>query len=166
MSKVTSCGLVILNEDGEILLCHATETHHWDIPKGQPDPDEARMTTALRETREETGLVVAPERLLDLGLFSYRRDKDLYLFGVRLTRAQADIAHCTCTSLFAHPRDGRIIPEMDAYRWLPPEAVPRFASGSLTRLFTHLLSLTELHQTLPTAQAPPAPAAQAGPSAN
>lgn len=154
MSKITSCGLVILNEDGEVLLCHATDTHHWDIPKGQPDPNEARIATALRETREETGLRIAPERLLDLGLFSYRRDKDLYLFAIRLTRAQVDIAHCTCSSLFARPRDGRMIPEMDAYRWLTPDAVPRFASGSLTRLFTNLLSLTELHRTLPAALMP------------
>jgi len=154
MSKVTSCGLVILNEDGEVLLCHATETHHWDIPKGQPDPGETRIATALRETREETGLQIAPEQLLDLGLFSYRRDKDLYLFAVRLTRAQANISRCTCYSLFAHPRDGRMIPEMDAYRWLAPNAVPRFASGSLTRLFSNLLSLTDLHRTLPAATMP------------
>lgn len=152
MTRVTSCGLVILNEDGEVLLCHATETHHWDIPKGQPDPHEAHLDTALRETREETGLRIQPQQTLELGLYPYRRDKNLYLFGVRLSRAQADIAHCTCTSLFPRPRDGRLIPEMDGYRWVAPEAVPHFASGSLSRLFTNLLSLSELHQTLAAAQ--------------
>jgi len=120
---------------------------------------KASPIRTLRETREETGLSIPPERLLDLGRFSYRRDKDLYLFAVRLSRTQADIAHCTCSSLFAHPRDGRMIPEMDAYRWTAPEAVPRFASGSLTRLFTNLLSLSELHQTLPAAAMPQAQAA-------
>jgi len=155
MTRVTSCGLVILNEDGQVLLCHATETHHWDIPKGQPDAGEAPVDTALRETREETGLRIAPAQLLDLGLFDYRRDKNLYLFATRLSRAQADIGHCTCTSLFPRPRDGRMIPEMDAYRWVSPEGVPRLASGSLTRLFSTLLSLLELHQRLPAAHGTP-----------
>lgn len=33
MPIALSCGLVLLNEDGDVLLAHATETRHWDIPK-------------------------------------------------------------------------------------------------------------------------------------
>ncbi|EST37189.1 hypothetical protein N566_14345 [Streptomycetaceae bacterium MP113-05] len=35
----------------------------WDLPVGKADPGEAVTDTALRELREETGLVVAPEDL-------------------------------------------------------------------------------------------------------
>ncbi len=153
--RVMSCGLVILNEDGEVLLCHATETRHWDIPKGQREAGESPRTAALRETQEETGLLLAPARLLELGLFDYRRDKNLYLFATRLARAQADIGRCLCTSLFARERDGHMIPEMDAYRWVAPDAVPDFASGSLTRLFQRALPLSELHGRLPAADTEP-----------
>lgn len=153
--RITSCGLVILNEDGDVLLCHATETRHWDIPKGQGEAGESHCTTALRETQEETGLVLAPSRLIDLGLFEYRRDKNLYLFAARLSRAQADIRRCVCISMFPRERDGRMIPEMDAYRWVAPDAVPDFASGSLTRLFQRALSLSELHARLPAADTAP-----------
>jgi 8-oxo-dGTP pyrophosphatase MutT (NUDIX family) len=145
VSKTTSCGLVILNEDGEVLLAHATETTHWDIPKGQPDPGETEIQTALRETREETGLQIDRRQLLDLGLFSYRHDKNLYLFAARLSRAQADIGSCTCVSMFPRRRDGQLIPEMDAYRWVAAQDVATYASASLTRLFTHKLSLADLH---------------------
>lgn len=62
MAIALSCGLVLLNEDAEILLAHATETRHWDIPKGAPEPGESDREAALRETREETGLVLAPTR--------------------------------------------------------------------------------------------------------
>jgi 8-oxo-dGTP pyrophosphatase MutT (NUDIX family) len=149
VSKTTSCGLVILNEDGEVLLAHATETTHWDIPKGQPEPGESELDTALRETREETGLAIAPHLLLELGRFNYRHDKNLYLFAVRLSRAQAQIERCTCVSMFPRYSDGRMIPEMDDYRWVAPDAVGDYASGSLTRLFAHSLSLAQLHRQLP-----------------
>jgi 8-oxo-dGTP pyrophosphatase MutT (NUDIX family) len=147
----TSCGLVILDEAGAVLLCHATETDHWDIPKGQPDEGEAPVDTALRETREETGLLLTADRLLELGVLPYRRDKQLHLFAVRLSRAQADIGRCHCTSMFPRERDGRMIPEMDAYRWVAPDQVPHYASGSLTRLFAQRLPLAELNTRLPTA---------------
>jgi len=35
----------------------------WDLPVGKADPGEAVTDTAVRELREETGLVVAPEDL-------------------------------------------------------------------------------------------------------
>ena len=149
MSKITSCGVVILNEEGEVLLAHATETTHWDIPKGQGDPGESYVDTALRETREETGLQIDPTQLVDLGLFSYRHDKNLYLFATRLSRIEADIERCVCVSEFPRRRDGQMIPEMDAFRWTAIRDVDAYASSSLSRLFAQKLSLPDLHQRLP-----------------
>jgi 8-oxo-dGTP pyrophosphatase MutT (NUDIX family) len=151
VSKITSCGVVILNEEGEVLLAHATETTHWDIPKGQGDPGETYADTALRETREETGLQIDPACLVDLGLFSYRHDKNLYLFATRLSRAEADIERCVCVSEFPRRRDGQMIPEMDAFRWVAIRDVDAYASSSLSRLFAQKLSLADLHQRLPQA---------------
>ncbi|WP_250862633.1 NUDIX domain-containing protein, partial [Caballeronia sp. INML3] len=50
-ARTVSCGVVILNPRGDVLLCHATETTHWDVPKGQGDPGEAPIDAALRELR-------------------------------------------------------------------------------------------------------------------
>ncbi|CAG9230595.1 NUDIX hydrolase [Paraburkholderia sabiae] len=147
-ARTVSCGVVLLDPDGRVLLAHATETTHWDIPKGQGEEGEAPHVTALREMEEETGLTVEPERLTDLGRFVYRRDKDLHLFAARARADELDLTRCTCTSMFPRRSDGTMIPEMDAFRWAAPDDVEHYASRSLTRLFQTTLSLAELHQSL------------------
>ena len=144
MPIALSCGLVLLNEDGEVLLAHATETRHWDIPKGAPDPGETDRDAALRETREETGLVLDSHALIELGRFPYRRDKELHLFATRMRRAEVALDTLTCTSMFNSYRTGRLIPEMDAYRWTAAEELPQYASQSLTRLFAQTLTLPSI----------------------
>lgn len=146
--RTLSCGVILLDRSGRILLAHATETSHWDIPKGQGDPGEAPIDAALRELREETGIELMPERLKDLGRFAYRRDKDLHLFAARMEEGEVDLKGCICTSMFPSRRNGASIPEMDAFRWVMPGELDQYASGSLTRLFATALSLDELHRTL------------------
>jgi 8-oxo-dGTP pyrophosphatase MutT (NUDIX family) len=146
--RTVSCGVVILNPQGDVLLCHATETSHWDVPKGASDPGESPREAALRELVEETGIVLDGDRLKDLGRFVYRRDKDLHLFAVRVSDDEVKVENCVCESYFPRYRDGTMIPEMDDFRWVDPLEVDRFASRSLARLFQTTLSLAELHETL------------------
>ncbi|OXH86103.1 NUDIX hydrolase, partial [Burkholderia multivorans] len=51
--RTVSCGVVILDAAGRVFLAHATDTTHWDIPKGQGEPGESPRDAALRELREE-----------------------------------------------------------------------------------------------------------------
>ncbi|AOK52492.1 NUDIX hydrolase [Burkholderia stagnalis] len=149
--RTVSCGVVILDGAGRVFLAHATDTTHWDIPKGQGEPGESPLQAALRELLEETGIAFAPGRLVDLGRFVYRHDKDLHLFAVRVADDEVDPARCVCTSLFPSRRDGTMIPEMDAYRWTEPGDIDTFASRSLARLFRTILPLADLHRRLPRA---------------
>ncbi|MGU7775399.1 NUDIX hydrolase [Burkholderia sp. MR1-5-21] len=149
--RTVSCGVVILDGAGRVFLAHATDTTHWDIPKGQGEPGESPQQAALRELLEETGVTLAPARLVDLGRFAYRHDKDLHLFAVRVADDEVDPARCVCTSLFPSRRDGSLIPEMDAYRWTAPGDVDAYASRSLARLFRTTLLLADLHRRLPRA---------------
>lgn len=48
----------------EIVLVHRRSPRLWALPKGTPDAGETLEETALRETREETGLAVAIEERL------------------------------------------------------------------------------------------------------
>ncbi|KVE29274.1 NUDIX hydrolase [Burkholderia singularis] len=147
--RTVSCGVVLLDSAGRVLLAHATDTTHWDIPKGQSEPGETEQQAALRELVEETGIVLAPGRLTDLGRFVYRPDKDLHLFAARAAAHETDLSRCVCTSMFPSRRDGSMIPEMDAFRWTEPGEVSAYASRSLARLFRTTLSLEQLHGRLP-----------------
>ena len=148
MAIALSCGLVLLNEHAEVLLAHATETRHWDIPKGAAEPGESCRDTALRETREETGLVLDGHALIELGRFPFRRDKELHLFATRLRRADVALDTLTCTSMFNSYHSGRLIPEMDAYRWATADDVAKYASQSLARLFAQALTLESIDSRL------------------
>ncbi|CAM2189954.1 RNA pyrophosphohydrolase [Paraburkholderia sacchari] len=143
--KTVSCGIVLLDPNGRVLLAHATGTGHWDIPKGQGEPGETEAQSALREMVEETGIAIDASRLVDLGRFEYRRDKDLHLFAARAEAGELDLSQCHCVSLFPRRHDGVMIPEMDAWTWVAPADVDQYASRSLARLFGTTLSLAELH---------------------
>jgi 8-oxo-dGTP pyrophosphatase MutT (NUDIX family) len=137
MSDVAlSCGVLLLNAQGELLLCHATGTRRWDISKGGTDSAaESTLQTALRETAEETGLVLAPDGLLDLGRWRYRPGKDLYLYAALIERI--DAAQCVCRTQFRDAR-GRLRPEMDAFAWLPFERAAERCGKSLAALLASL----------------------------
>ena len=112
-----SCGTLVLNSMGQLLLCHVTNTARWDIPKGMLDPGEQTLEAAMRELREEAGVVFAADRFEDLGGFAYRRDKRLHLYLVRAGAELGDLSTLACTSFFPHPATGRPTPEADGYRW-------------------------------------------------
>lgn len=63
-ARATSAGGVVHRTvDGrtEILLVHRRTPRLWALPKGTPDAGETLEETALRETREETGIEVEIE---------------------------------------------------------------------------------------------------------
>lgn len=49
----------------EIILVHRRQPRLWALPKGTPDAGETIVETAIRETREETGLAVDAEDRID-----------------------------------------------------------------------------------------------------
>ncbi len=132
-----SCGVVIVNDAAELLLCHVTGQGHWDLPKGGARRGETPLDAALRETHEETGLALDAAALLDLGRFVYSPRKDLHLFATRTPRFDAAALHCD--SRFTCRTSGRRLPEMDDYGWFAFDAVvvrcrPRLASVLVGRL--------------------------------
>ena len=121
-AKTTSCG-VIVTDGGRLLLGHATRSPRWDIPKGEAEPGESFAGAARRELFEETGLDAPEAELEPLGVFPYRRGKDLALFGWATPRLP-DPATLVCASQFSW--NGRMWPEFDRFGlFTPDEALAR-----------------------------------------
>ena len=139
--KTLSCGILVLNPRSQLLLCRATGSFRWDIPKGGGQPGESPMDTALRETAEECGLRFEARQLLELGRYAYRPAKDLHLYAALVDGI--DAADCRCSS---HYTDmwGRRRPEMDAFEWTAFERVPRRCARRMAALLTQTLSLPQL----------------------
>lgn len=138
MTSAVSCGVLVVSREGKLLLCHATHTAKWDIPKGMQDPGETTLETALRELKEEAGICFAPERLTDLGSFAYRPAKRLHLYKVDAGDELTVLDHLVCSSFFPHRVTGKPTPEVDAFRWAGRDEV---ASLCWPRMAQVLLAL-------------------------
>jgi predicted NUDIX family NTP pyrophosphohydrolase len=114
-------------EDGElrILLVHPggplfakKDAGWWSIPKGEYLDDEDAIVAAVRELHEETGAVVDPADLIELGSVRQKSGKVVTAWGV-----EADFDVTTLVSnLFElewPPRSGvlREYPEIDRGEW-------------------------------------------------
>lgn len=137
-----SCGVVVVNDAHELLLCHVTGHDHWDLPKGRPDAGETPLQTALRETREECGLVLDAAALVELGRLPYRARKDLHLFGARLPRLDPATLHCA--SHFTDAASGRRLPEMDGFGWFAFARLRAHCTRKLADVLCERLDLVAL----------------------
>ena len=56
----------IFDREGNMLLVRRTDDGCWCLPCGWVEPNESPAEAAVRETREETGLIVRTARLVDV----------------------------------------------------------------------------------------------------
>ena len=111
-----SCGVVVLLETRELLLCHVTGQRHWDLPKGGIHAGETPIAGgAARDATRRPACVLGAESLLDLGRHAYTAKKDLHLFACLSPRIDPRELHCA--SCFVERVSGRSRPEMDGFGW-------------------------------------------------
>ncbi len=56
---VPACGVLAVDENGQILLQRRRDTGQWALPMGKMEIGETPSQCAIRETKEETGIDVA-----------------------------------------------------------------------------------------------------------
>jgi 8-oxo-dGTP pyrophosphatase MutT (NUDIX family) len=106
-----SAGVVVLRKTGDawrVLLLRVY--NYWDFPKGRIEPGEDALTTARRETREETTLedleFAWGEAFIDTA--PYGREKKVARYFVALTTSEK-------IALPVNPELGK--PEHHEWRW-------------------------------------------------
>lgn len=67
-SLIPAASTVVSNDRGELLLQRRSDNDLWSIPGGAMEPGETIRQTAIRETKEETGLDIEPTHLI--GIYS------------------------------------------------------------------------------------------------
>jgi 8-oxo-dGTP pyrophosphatase MutT (NUDIX family) len=87
--------LVVLDSGGRVLLFHTRDTfypelgHWWELPGGGIDPGESYREAAVRELREETGILITPEQV---GAPSWRRAASFRHRGSRHVQDEVIVA--------------------------------------------------------------------------
>jgi len=133
-TTTTSCG-VIVTDGRRLLLGHATRSPRWDIPKGEAEPGEGFAAAARRELLEETGLDAPESALQPLGVFPYRRAKDLALFAW-MPPLLPDPQTLVCASQFSW--QGRMLPEFDRFGLFTPEEAVTRVGKDMARLLSEI----------------------------
>lgn len=135
----TTCG-VIITDGKKMLICHPTNGKNWDIPKGRLDPGEDVRDCAVRELREETGIVCdKPDALIDLGTHEYKPSKILHLFRWDVAELPDPIL-LTCISEFEWR--GKMIPEMDAFQVTSIDHAIDKVNPDMARVLSSILKST------------------------
>lgn len=97
-ARATSAGGVVhrtADRGHQVILLHRRSPRLWALPKGTPDAGETIEETALRETREETGLEVVIEAPLSSIRYYFVRgttrfNKTVHFFLMRPTGGALD----------------------------------------------------------------------------
>jgi len=141
--------VVVIDTHERVLLFHTRDVDHpdlgewWELPGGGIDPGETYLEAAVRELREETGIVAEPSRIRPANWrrrasFRHRQRRHLQdevIVALHLDEAGPDV-----------DESNRLDYELEdyfAFRWWPFDEIrsshARFCPGRLPELLTPFL---------------------------
>ena len=136
-SGVAIVDLNLENLDAEATVLCVRAYSNWDFPKGQQEPGEAIITTAIREVEEETELEHGPDYILTgkpAGSTTYgtgaKKKTATYYIGMRMSQK--------APFLPVNPELGK--PENDEYRWVPLSKLHSLMPGRLQGICDAIVS--------------------------
>jgi 8-oxo-dGTP pyrophosphatase MutT (NUDIX family) len=137
-SLVPACGVLAVDDHGRMLLQRRRDTGQWALPMGKMELGETPSQCAIRETREETGVLVQVTGLL--GVFS--DPAHIVAYGDGEIRQEFEVI------LLAVPVEGDPTVNVEAsdVRWVAPEDMRRLdIHPTQWRQLGHYLNQTYPH---------------------
>ena len=126
MKHEKSCGAVIFRKTRgkyAVLLIKNRYADFWSFPKGHVEPGENEYQTAIRETKEETGI--------DVKLENGFRMESVYLIGKKKnTEKQVVYFTALTTRAYVEPQPKEIF----AFRWFFEDEFPEDSSFENDRI--------------------------------
>lgn len=122
MARTVAAGIILVNKNNEILICHPTN-HNWEtwsIPKGRLDEGEGFLDAAIRETYEETNIDLSKAIIFqELEPQKYVHGKKIihpfFILESKNPMIDFNSFDLKCNSNVPEEQGG--FPEMDAYEW-------------------------------------------------
>src|SRR5512140_3449173 len=114
---VPSANVIVVNDDSEILMIRWTDNGNWAVPGGGMDLGEPITDTAVRETREETGISCEITGLV--GIYTSPRHVILYT-------SNGEVRQEFSIVFTARPVGGRLRASSESAEphWVAPAAIP------------------------------------------
>jgi 8-oxo-dGTP pyrophosphatase MutT (NUDIX family) len=111
-SLVPACGVVATDQESRLLLQRRRDTGQWALPMGKMELGETPSQCAIRETREETGILVEITGFLGV----YSDPGHIVAYGDGEIRQQYEVM------LLARPVEGTPAANDEAsdVRWISP----------------------------------------------
>jgi 8-oxo-dGTP diphosphatase len=133
LSLLVGSTALIEDDAGHILLLRRRDNGLWDLPGGSTQPGETPAQTLIRETLEETGLTVRPEKLLaTYGGLPFR-------FAAQQSELHGHLFKCKVLGGDLKPLDGEAL----ELRFFAADALP-----AASELHSVLLKRYKLHPLL------------------
>lgn len=112
-------GIIIIDNEGKIVLERRRDNGMWGLPGGRIEPGESVLETAVREAKEETGLHVRITGLV--GVYSDPSDGRIVTYP-----DNGDVAHLVDTVLKVEIVSGELTVSSESIdlRFFAPDSLP------------------------------------------
>lgn len=117
--------VVLVREDGRVLVQQRADNGTWEIPAGSCEPGQSFRTAAVAELREETGVTVTPDALVPFATISH---PDYHL----IVYPTGDQVHAFALCFWTEANGAEPVAvdgEATEFRWVRPDALPEPAHG-------------------------------------